>query len=102
MVGEGGLSIPGGEAPGGIRPPGFSHRQVYKGGAGRNQVQPCPPTHSASSRGLGAGYSFDVVDSGALGPAEDLNKSLSVCSGDRKYFSGASGIKISDNIDPSP
>ena len=31
-----------------------------------------------------------------------MNKSLSVCSGERKYFSGASGIKISDNEHPSP
>jgi hypothetical protein len=102
VVGEGGLPIAGSKTAGGIRPSGFPHRQIYKGGVGRNQVQPRLAAHASGSRRLGAGYSFDIVDTGALRPAEDLNKSLSVCSGERKYFAGASGIKISDNIDPSP
>ena len=36
----------------------------------------------------------------SLRPSKDLYKSFSVCSEDRKYFSGASGIKISDNEHP--
>ena len=39
MVGKGGLPVPGGEAPGGIGPPGFPNRQIHKGGVRRNQVQ---------------------------------------------------------------
>ena len=31
-----------------------------------------------------------------------MNKSFAVISAERKYFSGASGIKISDKIQPSP
>ena len=31
-----------------------------------------------------------------------MNKRFSICSEDRKYFSGASGIKISDKEHPSP
>ena len=102
VVGEGGLPIPGGKAPGSIGASGFSNRQIHKGGVRRNQVQPCFTAHAASTGSLGAGYSCRVIDSRSLRPSKDLNKSLSVCSGERKYFSGASGIKISDNIDPSP
>ena len=37
-----------------------------------------------------------------LGAAEELYKSFSVAAGDRKYFSGASGIKIADKEHPFP
>lgn len=38
----------------------------------------------------------------SLGASDELYKSFAVISADRKYFSGASGIKISDNESPAP
>jgi hypothetical protein len=35
-----------------------------------------------------------------LRAAEDLYKSFAACAEDRKYFSGASGIKIADKEQP--
>ena len=102
MVGEGGLPVPGCEASGGIRPPGFPHRQVYKGFTRRYQVQYGFGSGPAGPGGLGAGCSSDVVDPVSLGSSDELYKSLAVISGDRKYFSGTSWIKISDKEDPSP
>ena len=66
------------------------------------EIQPRFAAHAAGAGGLGAGYPLRVVDSRSLRPSEDLNKSFCVCSGDRKYFSGASGIKIADKEHPFP
>ena len=76
---------------------------IHKGTAGRrDQVQPGFDSLAAAARRLGAGYSFRVVDTVSLGATEDLYKSLSMAAGDRKYFSGASGIKIADKEHPFP
>ena len=42
--------------------------------------------HTPGPCHLGAGCSFNVVDSQSLRPTKDLNKNLFVCSGDRKYL----------------
>ena len=47
------------------------------------QVQTRLAAHAPRPGGLGAGYSFRVVDPGPLGAAEDLYKSLATCSEDR-------------------
>ena len=57
-------------------------------------------SHTSSAGSLRAGYSVCVVDTGALRASEDLYKSFSTCAEDRKYFSGASGIKIADKEQP--
>ena len=93
--GQGRLPIPGGEAPGDPAGLGTAGAQVH-------QVQPCFGPGAARAGGLGTRYSAGVVDPVSLGPADELNKSFSVISADRKYFSGASGIKISDNEHPAP
>ena len=67
-----------------------------------HQIQAGLTTHAACSGSLGAGYSAGVVDTGALGAGDDLYKSFWACSEDRKYFSGASGIKIADKEHPAP
>ena len=98
---EGGLPIAGGETAGLVCPAGRTCAQIHKGGsAGGIRYNPVFTTHAASSCRLGAGYSFWVIDSRSLRPSEDLYKSFSVCSKDRKYFSGASGIKIADKEHP--
>lgn len=84
-------------------PPGVAAAQIHKGAAGwRDQVQSCFDSLTAAARCLSAGYSFRVVDPIPLGAAEDLYKSLSMAAGDRKYFSGASRIKIADKEHPLP
>jgi hypothetical protein len=65
------------------------------------EIQSRLSAHASRAGGLGAGYSSDVVDTGALRTAEDLYKSFSTCAEDRKYFSGASGIKIADKEQPA-
>ena len=102
VVGKGGLPVPGGEAPGGIDPPGFPNRQIHKGGVRRNQVQSGFGAGSPGPGGLGAGDSFDIVDPVSLRSSDELYKSLAVISGERKYLAGASGIKISDKEQPFP
>ena len=77
--------------------------KVHKGAIGRwDQVQSGFDSLSASARRLRAGCPLRVVDPVSLGAAEDLYKSLSMASGDRKYFSGASGIKTADKEHPLP
>ena len=49
---------------------------------------------------LCAGDSGRIIDSFAQPSMDDLYKSFCICSKDRKYFSGASGIKISDKEQP--
>jgi hypothetical protein len=72
-----------------------------------------PPAEIAASvrEGLGprgaeallcAGDSGRIIDSFAQPSMDDLYKSFCICSKDRKYFSGASGIKISDKEQPTP
>lgn len=48
-----------------------------------HQIQPGFTALAASAGGQSAGDSICVVDSGALGSAEDLNKSFSICAWDR-------------------
>ena len=49
---------------------------------------------------LCAGDAGRIIDSFAQPSMDDLYKSFCICSKDRKYFSGASGIKISDKEQP--
>lgn len=64
-------------------------------------VQPRSPAHSACLGGQGAAGSFRRVDPSALAAREDLFKRRSSCFGERKYFSPASFIKISDKVHPA-
>lgn len=50
---------------------------------------------------LRAGDPGRIIDSFAQPSMDDLYKSFCICSKDRKYFSGASGIKISDKEQPT-
>ena len=63
MVGEGSLPVPGGEAPGGIRSPGFSHRQIHEGVIGWYQIQPGFAAFTACPCRLSTGYSSGIIDS---------------------------------------
>lgn len=56
---------------------------------------------AARLRRKGAAYSFWGVDSFSLRSGQDLYKRCACCFGERKYFSSASFIKISDKIDPA-
>ena len=58
------------------------------------------PAEAARLRREGAAYSFRGVDSFALRAGEDLYKRCACCFGERKYFSSASFIKISDKVHP--
>ena len=58
------------------------------------------PAEAAWLRREGTAYSFRGVDSFPLGSGADLDKRRSCCFGERKYFSSASLIKISDKIHP--
>ena len=95
MVGQGGLPIAGRDAPGLSGLFWMTGAQVYESRFRiiRDEVQPGFHAEAASARRLGAGYPFRVVDPVALRPADELYKSLSVISEDRKYFSGASGSR---------
>ena len=48
-----------------------------------HQIQPGFTALSASTGGQGAGDAVCIIDSGALGAVEDLNKSFSICAWDR-------------------
>ena len=63
-------------------------------------VQPGFPTHPACLGGQGAAHPFRGVDALSLGAGADLHKRRSCCFGERKYFSSASRIKISDKVYP--
>ena len=63
-------------------------------------VQTGFPAEAARLRREGAAYSFRGVDSFALRAGEDLYKRCACCFGERKYFSSASFIKISDKVHP--
>ena len=71
--------------------------QIHTAGEG---VQPGFPAHPACLGGQGAADSFRRVDPSALAACKDLFKRRSCCFGERKYFSPASHIKISDKIHP--
>ena len=103
MVAKRCLTVSGGQASGVLGPYRFSDAQIHKTGlcCGRlHQIQSGLYSFSSASGSLCAGGSSGVIDSVSLRTSEDLYKSFSVCSEDRKYFSGASGIKISDNEHP--
>lgn len=63
-------------------------------------VQTGFPAEAARLRREGAAYSFRGVDPFSLRSGQDLYKRRSCCFGERKYFSSASLIKISDKIHP--
>ena len=63
VVGEGGLPIPGGEAPRRAGDSRLSGAQIHKSGIGRYQIQSGFTAHAASSRRLGTRYACRVVDS---------------------------------------
>ena len=88
-VGHPCLSIVRGQAACILSQLGLSSAEVYKHCVpwlillGINQIQPGLSTLSASAGGQGAGDAVCILDSGALGAVEDLNKSFSICAGDR-------------------
>ena len=61
-------------------------------------IQPCFSTHATGSTRERATYSAWVVDPTSLWSVMDTGKRRFICSGERKYFSSASLIKISDNV----
>jgi len=63
-------------------------------------VQPGFPAHPACLGGQGAAYPFRGVDALPLCAGADLLKRRSCCFGERKYFSSAFFIKISDKVHP--
>ena len=75
-------------------PGGLLDGQAYRVQAGRS---------AGASRlgGEGAAHSFGGVDSLSLLPAPKLYKSCACCLGERKYFSGTSGVKIADKVHPA-
>ena len=86
-VGKGAV-LPGIQAAGVWRDLRISLRQIYKVESGLSAGVLC------------AGDSGRIIDSFAQPSMDDLYKSFCICSKDRKYFSGASGIKISDKEQP--
>ncbi len=86
-VGKGAV-LPGMQTSGVRRDLRITFRQIYK-------------VESGLSAGvLRAGDPGRIIDSFAQPSMDDLYKSFCICSKDRKYFSGASGIKISDKEQP--
>ena len=86
-VGKGAV-LPGMQTSGVRRDLRITLRQIYK-------------VESGLSAGvLRAGDPGRIIDSFAQPSMDDLYKSFCICSKDRKYFSGASGIKISDKEQP--
>lgn len=53
---------------------------------------------ASAGRRLGAGYSVGIVNPLPLGAADKLPEIRRIAAAERKYLSGTSGIKISDNI----
>ena len=86
-VGKGAV-LPGMQTSGVRRDLRITLRQIYKVESG------------LSAGALCAGDSGRIIDSFAQPSMDDLYKSFCICSKDRKYFSGASGIKISDKEQP--
>ena len=86
-IGEGTV-LPGMQTSGVRRDLRIAFRQIYKVESGLSAGVLC------------AGDSGRIIDSFAQPSMDDLYKSFCICSKDRKYFSGASGIKISDKEQP--
>ena len=86
-VGKGAV-LPGMQTSGVRRDLRIALRQIYKVESGLSAGVLC------------AGDSGRIIDSFAQPSMDDLYKSFCICSKDRKYFSGASGIKISDKEQP--
>ena len=63
-------------------------------------VQPSPAAKASSLRRKGTAYPFCGVDALSLCAGADLLKRRSCCFGERKYFSSALFIKISDKVHP--
>ena len=63
-------------------------------------VQAGFPAHSSGLGCQGAAYPFRGVDSASLCAGADLHKRCACCFSERKYFSPASLIKISDKVHP--
>ena len=66
-----------------------------------NAIQTGFPAEAARLCRKGAAYSFRGVHSLSLRAGADLFKRRSCCFGERKYFSSASFIKISDKVHPA-
>ena len=62
------------------------------------EIQTCFAAPAAAGRCLSAGYSVGIINPLALGAADKLPEMRRIAAADRKYLSGTSGIKISDNI----
>lgn len=86
-VGKGAV-LPGMQTSGVRRDFWVTFRQIYKVESGLSAGVLC------------AGDSGRIIDSFAQPSMDDLYKSFCICSKDRKYFSGALGIKISDKEQP--
>ena len=86
-IGEGTV-LPGMQTSGVRRDLRIAFRQIYKVESGLSAGVLC------------AGDPGRSIDSFAQPSMDDLYKSFCICSKDRKYFSGASGIKISDKEQP--
>ena len=66
-----------------------------------HRVQAGLPAGAASLGSESAAHSLWGVDSLSLLSAAKLHKSCACCLGERKYFSGTSGVKIADKVHPA-
>ena len=66
-----------------------------------DSIQTGFPAEATRLRRKGAAYAFRGVDSLALSSGKDLHKRCFCCFGERKYFSPASLVKISDKVHPA-
>ena len=66
-----------------------------------DSIQTGFPAEAARLCRKGAAYAFRGVDSLALSFGKDLHKRCFCCSCERKYFSPASLVKISDKVHPA-
>ena len=82
--------LPGGDASGNVGNDGI--------GIHVNEIQTCLAAPASAGRRLGAGYSVGIVNPLPLGAADKLPEMRRIAAAERKYLSGTSGIKISDNI----
>lgn len=89
MLADAGI-LTGGDASGNV-----GHDRV---GVHVNEIQTCLAAPASAGRRLGACYSVGIVNPLPLGAADKLPEMRRIAAAERKYLSGTSGIKISDNI----
>lgn len=63
-----------------------------------NEIQPCFAAPATRSCTLRTGYAIGAVDSRSLWSGDKLLKIFRMAAVERKYFSGASSITMSDNV----